>query len=287
MNINTILVVGSGTMGRGIAYAAALAGYNVILNDLKQEFLDKAKNEIGLFFQSGVKRSKITEPDAKKYESQILYTLNFEEAAQQADFVIEAVPEIIEVKKEIFEKLDQYTRSDIVLATNTSTMSPSEIGSFTKRPDKVIAMHFFNPVPKMKLIEIIKGLDTSDETASIVEMVAKNMKKETVLVNEYPGFATSRISALVGNEAFNMLMEGVASAEDIDKALELGLNYPMGPFKLGDIVGLDVRLRNIQYLHSTLGEAYRPSPLLVKYVKAGRLGKKTGQGVYDYSDNKK
>ena len=193
---------------------------------------------------------------------------------------------MLEIKKQVFKQLDEFTKSDVILATNTSTMSPTEIGSFTKRPDKVIAMHFFNPVPLMKLVEIARGLETSDETSEKVEAVARRMGKETVLINEFPGFVTSRISSMVGNEAFNMLMEGVGTPEEIDKAIELGLNYPMGPFKLGDMVGLDTRLSNLEYLHSTLGERFRPSPLLVKYVKAGRLGRKTGKGVYDYSDNK-
>ncbi|MFC7364169.1 MULTISPECIES: 3-hydroxyacyl-CoA dehydrogenase [Bhargavaea] len=284
MTVNTIMVVGSGTMGSGIAYVAAVGGYNVIVNDINKEALDRAEDKINSSFETGIKRGKISTEDAEKAKSSIQYITDLKSGAARADFVIEAVPEIISIKKETFEKLDQYTNPEAILATNTSTMSPTEIGSFTKRPDKVIAMHFFNPVPKMKLIEVIKGLETSKETTTIVKEVAEKMGKETVFVNEYPGFVTSRISALVGNEAFNMLMEGVGTAEEIDKAIELGLNYPMGPFKLGDLVGLDVRLRNLQYLHETLGETYRPSPLLVKYVKAGRLGVKTGKGVYDYED---
>jgi 3-hydroxybutyryl-CoA dehydrogenase len=284
MAINTILVVGSGTMGCGIAYIAALGGYNVILNDINKEALDKAQNEIYSFFQAGIERGKISSEKANASKERMEYSLNLEESAKKADFVIEAVPEVIEIKKAAFEKLDQYTRDEVILATNTSTMSPTEIGSFTGKPNKVIAMHFFNPVPKMKLVEMIKGLETSEETASIVKEIATAMGKETVIVNEHPGFVTSRISALVGNEAFNMLMEGVGTPEEIDKAIELGLNYPMGPFKLGDIVGLDVRLKNLEYLHKTLGGAYRPSPLLIKYVKAGRLGVKTKKGVYNYEE---
>jgi len=162
-------------------------------------------------------------------------------------------------------------------------MSPTEIASFTKRPDQVIAMHFFNPVHKMRLVEIIRGLETSDETAGAVKEAAMKMGKETVVVNEFPGFVTSRISALVGNEAFYMLQEGIGTPEEIDKAIKLGLNYPMGPFELGDLVGLDTRLNNLKYLHKKLGEKYRPAPLLEKYVKAGRLGRKTGRGVYEYN----
>ncbi|WLD93077.1 3-hydroxyacyl-CoA dehydrogenase [Alkalihalobacillus sp. AL-G] len=278
-----LLVVGSGIMGRGIAYASAIGGYNVTLQDILEEKLTEASDDISSYFQKGVERAKISENEAEAAKSRISYSTKLEVEATKADFVIEAVPEKIEIKRTVFETLDEHCPSDTVLATNTSTMSPTEIGAFTKRPDKVIAMHFFNPVPKMKLVEIIRGLETSDETSEITKTVAVNMKKETVIVNEFPGFVTSRISSLVGNEAFNMLMEGVGTPEEIDRAIELGLNYPMGPFKLGDMVGLDTRLSNLEYLHSTLGERFRPSPLLVKYVKAGRLGKKTGRGVYDYS----
>ena len=284
MTINTILVVGSGAMGRGIAYVAAVGGYNVILNDIEEKALDNAKNSISSIFQAGINRGKISTEEAKLSESRFQYSTDLKEVAEKADFVIEAVPEVMEIKKSVFEKLNDWTRKEVILATNTSTMSPTEIGSFTNKPEKVIAMHFFNPVPKMKLVEIINGLETSEETSSIVKEVARKMGKETVLVNEHPGFVTSRISALVGNEAFNMLMEGVGTAEEIDKAIEIGLNYPMGPFKLGDLVGLDVRLKNLQYLHKTLGDTYRPSPLLVKYVQAGRLGVKTKKGVYNYEE---
>lgn len=285
MAVQKILVVGSGTMGSGIAYVGALGGYDVIVNDISREALDRAEAKIESYLEAGVKRNKISLEEAQAIRNRIRYSIELKEAASNADFVIEAVPEIIEVKNQVFEQLDEYTRKDVILATNTSTMSPTEIGSFTERPDKVIAMHFFNPVPKMKLVEIIRGLETSADTVEMVKEVATKMGKETVVVNESPGFVTSRISALIGNEAFNMLMEGVGTPEEIDKAIELGLNYPMGPFKLGDLVGLDVRLRNLEYLHQTLGEKYRPSPLLVKYVKAGRLGVKTGKGVYDYSSD--
>ncbi|WP_257347266.1 3-hydroxyacyl-CoA dehydrogenase [Pseudalkalibacillus decolorationis] len=278
-----LLVVGSGIMGRGIAFAAAIGGYNVTLQDILEEKLKEARTEISWYFNKAVEKGKIEEFEEDAVKSRISYSTNLEVEAKKADFVIEAVPEKLEIKKTVFEVLDQYCPPHTILATNTSTMSPTEIGSYTRRSDKVIAMHFFNPVPKMKLVEIIRGLETSDETSELTRMIALNMKKETVLVNEYPGFITSRISSLVGNEAFNMLMEGVGTPEEIDQAIELGLNYPMGPFKLGDLVGLDTRLRNLEYLYNTLGERFRPSPLLVKYVKAGRLGRKTGKGVYDYS----
>lgn len=283
MNVNRILVVGSGVMGRGIAYSAALGGYQVTLCDISPSAIENARNEIDQLFAKGVERGRILSTEAKDSSSRLTYSTDLQSSAASADFVIEAVPEVMSIKKDIFEKLDQYTPSHTILATNTSTMSPTEIGSYTKRSDRTIAMHFFNPVHKMRLVEIIRGLETSDETLRITQEVAYQMGKETVGVNEFPGFVTSRISSLVGNEAFNMLMEGVGTAEEIDKAIELGLNYPMGPFKLGDMVGLDTRLKNLEYLHKTLGEKYRPSPLLVKYVKSGRLGRKTGKGVYNYT----
>ncbi len=195
------------------------------------------------------------------------------------------IPENMSLKLEIFARLDGACPPHAILATNTSTMSPSAMGAATRRPDKVLAMHFFNPAHIMKLVEIVRGLDTSDETCETALVVARQMGKETVIVNESPGFVTSRMSAVVGNEAFYMLMEGVASAKDIDRAIKLGLNYPMGPLELGDLVGLDVRLSNLEYLHKTLGERFRPCPLLVKYVQAGRLGRKTGRGVYDYTED--
>ncbi len=283
LNIENVMVIGGGIMGRGIAYAAAAGGYRVSLYDISTDVLNQAEAEIAGFFQGAVQRNKLDAAKAERAKAAITYTTALEEDAKKADFVIEAVPEKMDIKRNVFEQLDRYTKADVMLATNTSTMSPTEIGSYTSKPEKVIAMHFFNPVPKMKLVEIVRGLETKDETAAATEKVARQMGKETVVVNEFPGFVTSRMSSLVGNEAFHMLMEGVGTPEEIDRAIELGLNYPMGPFKLGDLVGLDTRLRNLEYLHETLGERFRPSPLLRKYVQANRLGRKTGKGVYDYT----
>lgn len=279
-----VVVVGAGVMGRGIAYVSALGGYNVKLVDLSQEVLKSAKAEMDQNFDKGVSRGKLSSSDVEKAKQQLEYVTEMDKAASQADLVIEAVPEIKELKKNIFETIDQAAPKECIFATNTSTMSPTEMGSYTSRPASVIAMHFFNPVHKMPLVEIVRGLETSDQTAQFVETAANQMGKETVVINEFPGFVTSRISCLVGNEAFYMLQEGLGTPEDIDKAVKLGLNYPMGPFELADLVGLDARLNNLRYLHSTLGEKYRPAPILEKYVKSGRLGRKTGVGVYDYRE---
>ena len=282
--IQNIVVIGSGVMGRGIAYVSSLGGFHTTLVDIKEEQLESAKQENNKVFQKAVERGKLSEDDMLSATERLSYSINIEDKYKNADLIIEAVPEKVEIKKAVFEQMEQYAKETCYFATNTSTMSPTEIGSFTKRSEKVIAMHFFNPVHKMKLVEIVRGLETSDETAVVIKEVAERMGKETVVVNEFPGFVTSRISALVGNEAFYMLQEGVGTPEEIDKAIKLGLNYPMGPFELGDLVGLDARLNNLKYLHEKLGEKYRPAPLLEKYVKAGRLGRKSGKGVYDYTD---
>lgn len=285
VSVKHIAVIGSGLMGSGIAHVSAQAGFKVSLYDINQEQLEKAKRTIEINFNKGVEINKITEDTKRKALENIHLTTDLAEATKGVDFVIEAVPEKLDLKIDVFKKLDELTEQHVILATNTSTMSPTEIGAATNRPEQTIAMHFFNPVHKMKLVEIIKGLDTSEETLIITKQIAEKMGKETVTVNEFPGFVTSRMNSLIGNEAMNMLVEGVASAEDIDKAMKLGLNHPMGPLELADLVGLDTRLRNMEYLHKTLGEKYRPSPILIKYVKAGRLGRKSGRGFYEYNEN--
>ncbi|MFJ8259540.1 3-hydroxyacyl-CoA dehydrogenase [Peribacillus asahii] len=282
--MKNISVIGAGTMGRGIAYVSALGGFNVVLNDVSEENLKKAQQYIEKTMRNSAEKGFLQTEEVEQALTQVSYSTNLNEAVKEADLVVEAVFELMSVKIEMFKKLDDACPPHTILATNTSTMSPTEIAAQTKRPGQCIAMHFFNPVHKMKLIEVVRGLDTSDETVAKVMKFGEKIGKECVEVNEFPGFVTSRMNCLIGNEAMNMLMEGVASPEDIDKAMKLGLNHPMGPLELADLVGLDSRLRNMEYLYQTLGEKYRPSPILVKYVKAGRLGKKSGKGFYDYTN---
>ena len=281
--VNNIVVIGSGVMGRGIAYVSALGGFCVSLHDTNEAALKNAQIELEKIFDKGLSHGKLTVEEVESAKYNLSFVSQLEGVASQADLVIEAVPEKAEIKRAVFESLEQFVPEHCLFATNTSTMSPTEIGSYGKRPEKTIAMHFFNPVHKMPLVEIVRGLETSDETAEVVRKVAEQMGKETVVINEFPGFVTSRISCLVGNEAFYMLQEGLGTPEEIDKAIKLGLNYPMGPFELVDLVGLDARLNNLKYLHEKLGEKYRPAPLLEQFVKAGRLGRKSGKGVYDYT----
>ncbi|MEK3934844.1 3-hydroxyacyl-CoA dehydrogenase NAD-binding domain-containing protein [Sporosarcina sp. FSL W7-1349] len=277
-----ITVVGAGVMGRGIAYTCAISGHQVHLNDLHEQSLVNAKEEIEELLKNSYRKGYLSESGYQQAKANLRYNKDLASAVKDADLIIEAVLERIDLKIDLFKKLDFLCKSDTILATNTSTISPTEIGAQTKRPNQVIAMHFFNPVHKMKLVELIRGLETADETVDFVKRICNSLNKEYVEVNEFPGFVTSRMNCLIGNEAMNMLMEGVASARDIDKAMMMGLNHPMGPLELADLVGLDTRLRNMEYLYQTLGEKYRPCPLLVKYVKAGRLGKKSGSGFYDY-----
>jgi 3-hydroxybutyryl-CoA dehydrogenase len=284
MQVKTIAVIGAGIMGRGIAHAAAIGGYRTILEDLVPAALRRAESEIRTNLDKAVELGKVTGPDADAAFGRVEYAGSVEDAAREADLVIEAVPEEMESKIEIFTLLDKICRPTTILASNTSSLSITEIASVTYRAKKCLGMHFFNPVHKMKLLEIVRALETDEDTLGAAVDVGRRMGKEVVVIKEAPGFITSRINAMIGNEAFYMLQEGIASAADIDKALKLGLNHPMGPFELVDLVGLDTRLNILEYLHKSLGEKYRPAPLLVQYVKAGRLGRKSGRGVYEYPE---
>jgi 3-hydroxybutyryl-CoA dehydrogenase len=281
--INTIAVIGAGTMGRGIAYASCLAGYTTKLYDVEDKILNAAAETITASFRKAVDKAILSPDVVSQSLARLQTTADLNHAVSAADFIIEAIPEKIDLKIDLFRQLDQIAPKHAIFATNTSSLSITEMAGATQRAPQVIGMHFFNPVPVMKLIEIIRGLETSEETITATQEVAQKMKKETVVINESPGFITTRINAMIGNEAFYMLQEGVATAQEIDKALKLGLNHPMGPFELVDLVGLDVRLNILNFLHQALGEKFRPCPLMVKYVKAGRLGQKARKGVYDYS----
>jgi 3-hydroxybutyryl-CoA dehydrogenase len=286
MEVKTIAIIGAGTMGRGIAYASALGGYATVLEDVSDFMLAKALAWIRESFDEGVRRGKFDVAARDAALARISTSQVVDEAIRDAELIIEAVPEELEMKLELFTIFDKFAKPNAIFASNTSSLSISDFSDIVLNRDRCLGMHFFNPVPKMKLVEIIRTPHTSDETVATCVAVATRMEKETVIVKEAPGFITSRINALIGNEAFAMLEAGVASAADIDKAVKLGLNHPMGPFEMVDLVGLDVRLRILEYLHSTLGEKYKPSPLLRQYVQQGRLGRKSGRGVHDYTLSK-
>jgi 3-hydroxybutyryl-CoA dehydrogenase len=282
LSIQNVAVLGAGIMGRGIAHAAALGGYDTVLQDTNREQLEQAANDISAILEKGVATGKVADADAVAARRRLRTVASLDDAARQADLVIEAVPERMDLKVEIFAQLDRVAPAHAVLASNTSSLSITEMAAATRRAPQVVGLHFFNPVHRMRLLEIVRALETSERTLAQCEEVGKRMGKECVTVRESPGFVTSRINAMIGNEAFYMLQEGVASAADIDRALKLGLNHPMGPFELVDLVGLDTRLSILRFLHRTLGEKFRPCPLIEQYVAAGRLGRKSGRGVYEY-----
>ena len=282
--IKTIAVIGAGTMGRGIAYAAAFGGYTTVLEDISPQMLEESMRWITKSFEEGVARGKVDAKIRDRALSLITTANSVQDAIRDADLIIEAVPEEMEMKMELFTIFDKFARPHAIFASNTSSLSISDMSDLTVSRERCIGMHFFNPVPTMKLIELVKTPLTSQNTVDACTEVGRQMGKEVVLVHESPGFITTRVNALIGNEAFAMLEAGIASAENIDKALKLGLNHPMGPFELVDLVGLDVRLSILEYLHQTLGEKYRPNRLLKQYVQEGRLGRKSGRGVYDYPE---
>lgn len=271
-------------MGRGIAHVAAQGGYRTHLFDTQEQVLEQALASVHRNLDKGVERGKVTAEAAGRAKELLTTSDDLAAAVADADLVIEAVPESMDLKVHVFGTVVAHAPKHALLASNTSGLSISEMAAATDRPERFAGMHFFNPVHIMRLVELVVGEQTSEETLDVMAEVSSRMGKEVVRVKESPGFVTSRINALIGNEAFRMLEAGIASAEDIDTALKLGLNHPMGPFEMVDLVGLDVRASILQYLHQTLGETYRPSPLILEYVEAGRLGKKVGHGVYRYDE---
>lgn len=283
--IKTIAVLGTGTMGRGIAHVSALAGYVTHLFDTKADALQKAEATIHRNLAKGVEIGKVQAGAAETARRNLHLHESLADSVAEADLVIEAIPEDMALKIRTFGEVSKACPAHALFASNTSALSITEMAAGSDRPERFAGMHFFNPVHVMKLLELVRGLQSSPETLETMRQVGVRLGKEVVLVNEAPGFVTSRINALIGNEAFRMLQEGVASPEDIDKALKLGLNHPMGPFEMVDLVGLDVRLSILEYLHKSLGEAFRPNHILIQHVKAGRLGRKVGRGVYTYDEN--
>jgi 3-hydroxybutyryl-CoA dehydrogenase len=277
-----LAVLGAGTMGHGIAHAAIAAGFPTRLYDVAGTQLTKAAAAVAGIVAKSVDLGKLDAADAEAVRGRLTTTTSVAEAVRDAAVIVEAAPEKMDLKIALLAEVQRAAPADAVIASNTSALSITEMAAVLERPARMGGMHFFNPVHKMKLVEIVRALETSDETVAAMQRIAAAMGKETVLIRESPGFITSRINAMIGNEAFYMLQEGVASARDIDKALKLGLNHPMGPFELVDLVGLDTRLSILQYLHRTLGEKFRPCPLLEQHVRAGRVGRKAGRGVYDY-----
>jgi 3-hydroxybutyryl-CoA dehydrogenase len=282
MEIKTVAVIGGGTMGNGIAHVAARSGFKVILHDIEQRQLDNAVLTIAKNLDREVAKNKITADDKSGALARILTTTNADGVAE-ADFVIEAVIEDIEVKSKIFHSVDTIIRPGVILASNTSSISITKIASRTKRPDKVIGMHFMNPVPVMPLVEVVRGLATSDPTYETTKQLAESFGKTPVEVNDYPGFVSNRVLMPMINEAIFCVMEGVGSPEAVDSVMKLGMNHPMGPLALADLIGLDVCLDIMEVLHTGLGDSkYRPCPLLRKMVDAGQLGRKSGRGFYGY-----
>jgi 3-hydroxybutyryl-CoA dehydrogenase len=284
MDIKTIGVLGAGSMGSGIAQVAAQSGYNVVVRDIEDKFVDRALKGIDKFLSKSVEKGKITGDDKNATLGRIKGTTKMEDL-KDVDFVVEVVLEEMELKKKVFKELDELTRKEVILATNTSSMSITEIATATNRQDKVVGMHFFNPVPLMRLVEVIRGYNTSDDTIAVAMDLARKFKKEPIEVKkDIPCFVVNRLMMPHFLEAIMLLQEGIASAEDIDKAAKLGLNYPMGPFELMDLTGIDIAYHVAEYLHKEMNKELKwVSPRLMKdMVKANRLGMKTGGGWYNY-----
>ena len=282
--IKSIAVIGAGTMGHGIAQVAALSGYRVLLSDVDRESLARGVSAIESNLAKGIERGKLTEADRDRTLQHIHGTTNLEECAA-GDLIIEAAPEKLELKREVLRRLEEAADHPFIFASNTSSLSITEIARSSKRPEAVIGMHFFNPVHIMRLVEIVVGEKTSSETVQTVTSVGRKMRKEPIVVKDAPGFASSRLGVALGLEAMRMVEQGIASVQDIDTAMELGYNHPMGPLKLTDLVGLDVRLNIAEYLHRELGsETFRPPEVLRRMVSEGKLGKKSGEGFYDWRE---
>lgn len=283
MTIKKVMVIGAGQMGSGIAQVCAQSGFDVLLNDMNKEALDKGMNRIEKLLARSVEKERMTESDKEATMSRLKPSSMLEDA-KDCDLVIEAVVENMDVKTSVFQQLDEITPKHAILASNTSSLPITEICAVTKRPEQVIGMHFMNPVPVMKLVEVIRGLQTSDETFTKIDEMAKQLNKTSVEVNDFPGFVANRVLMPMINEAVYTVYEGVASVEDVDTVMKLGMNHPMGPLTLADFIGLDTCLYIMEVLHEGLGDSkYRPCPLLRKYVSAGWLGRKSGRGFYTYN----
>ena len=283
MEIKNVCVVGAGLMGNGIAQVCAQAGYQVSLQDIEQRFVDSGMQTIQKNLSRDAKKGKITQDTMDQILSKIKPTIDLNEAAGNADVVIEVIIEVLDAKKALFEKLQGNVPPHCLFFTNTSGISITELASTSDRPERFIGTHFFNPVPVMRLLELIKGYETSDETLEIAKKWGETLSKKVIVVNEAPAFAVNRVLCPMINEAFFALGEGVASAKDIDTGMLLGCNHPIGPLALADLVGLDTLLRVMEGLQSEFGDKYIPAPLIRKLVRAGHLGRKTGKGVYDYT----
>jgi 3-hydroxybutyryl-CoA dehydrogenase len=282
-----VVVVGAGLMGTGIAHAFAAAGYPTTITDVSADALARARSAIVQILSDGVRLGKLSQRDADSALARLSIGGELKAVAKGADLLIETVTESLPLKLEIVHEAEPMLAPGAIIATNTSALSVTEIAGAAADPSRVVGMHFFNPVHKMKLLELVKGLATASATIERARRYGEQIGKTVILVSDSPGLTTSRMSALLGNEAMYMLSEGVSSAEDIDTALRLGFNHPMGPLELGDLTGWDTRLKVLQYLHSVLGEKFRPCPLIIKMVKAGRIGRKAGAGVYLYEGDKK